>query len=149
MEKQKQEVEEKQREARIKALKESYSSCRFLFDTDEKFVSCITQKNTNAIENEIKLLIDQKMNEISNVIVKGTEFKNQYYARINMEGICDIPDYMRSISPTIANYAENKIEDFVAARKNLNKAYNKAKRKDPDVKCSDFFIFNILYQYKK
>lgn len=135
--------------AHIQKLKEDYSSCRFLFDTDEKFVSCITQKNTNAIENEIKLLIDQKMNEISNVIVKGTEFKNQYYARINMEGICDIPDYMRSVSPTIANYAENKIEDFVAARKNLNKAYNKAKRKDPDVKCSDFFIFNILYQYKK
>ena len=135
--------------AHIQELKENYSSCRFLFASEERFVSCITQVNPNAIENEIKTLIDQKMAEISNVIVKGTEFKNQYYARINMEGICDIPDYMRSVSPTIANYAENKIEDFVAARKNLNKAYNKAKRKDPDVKCSDFFIFNILYQYKK
>ena len=129
--------------AHIQELKENYSSCRFLFASEERFVSCITQVNPNAIENEIKMLIDQKMAEISNVIVKGTEFQNQYHARITMEGICDIPNNMSDVSPAIANYAENKIQAFVAERKTLNKAYNKAKKKDPNLKSSEFLISYI------
>lgn len=129
--------------AHIQELKENYSSCLFLFASEERFVSCITQINQNAIENEIKTLIDQKMAEISNVIVKGTEFQNQYHARITMEGICDIPNNMSDVSSAIANYAENKIQSFVAERKALNKAYNKAKKKDPNLKSSEFLISYI------
>lgn len=131
--------------AHIQELKEIYSSCRFLFETldknyisDEDFVSCITQESQKAIEDEIMSLIHLKMNEISTVIVKGTEFKDQYRAKSEMNRICNIPNHMRNVSPAIANFTENKIIEFVANRKKLNNAYNKAKRKNPNVNCSEF-----------
>lgn len=129
--------------AHIQELKENYSSCRFLFASEERFISCITQVNQNAIENEIKTLIGQKMAEISNVIVKGTEFKDQYRAKSEMDRICNIPNHMRNVSPAIANFTENKIIKFVADRKKLNNAYNRAKRKNPNVKCSEFLLTYI------
>ena len=125
-------------EARLNNLKASYSSCRFLFTTDAAFVSCITQESPIAIENGIMSLMDKKMEEISKAIVKGTEFKDQYYARNSMEGICSIPDNMKYVDASIAEYAENKIQDFVNDRKVLSKAYDKAKKKDPNLKCSEF-----------
>lgn len=137
-EREKREAEEKQRQVHINSLKSSYSSCRILFASEESFVSCITQDNQKVIEKEIKTLIDKKMAEISNIIVKGTEFKDQYYARNIMEGICKIPNNISDVSPAIANYAENKMMAFVSARKALNKAHNKAKKKNPDIKCSEF-----------
>lgn len=139
-ERERKEAEKRQREARIKELKSKYSSCSFLFATEDRFVSCITQDKSNAVENEIKALIEQKMDEISNVIVKGTEFKENYDAWSNMERICIISNSMRTISPTIASYAENKMENFVTSRGKLNKAYDKAKKKDPNLKCSEFLI---------
>lgn len=142
-ERERKEAEKRQREARIKELKSKYSSCRFLFATEDRFVSCITQDKSNAVENEIKALIEQKMDEISNVIVKGTEFKDNYDARSNMERICNISNSMRTISPTIASYAENKMENFVTSREKLNKAYDKAKKKDPNLKCSEFLTSYI------
>lgn len=129
--------------AHIQELKENYSSCRFLFASEERFISCITQVNQNAIENEIKTLIGQIMAEISNVIVKGTEFKDQYRAKSEMDRICNIPNHMRNVSPAIANFTENKIIKFVADRKKLNNAYNRAKRKNPNVKCSEFLLTYI------
>ncbi len=129
--------------AHIQKLKRDYSSCRFLFASEESFVSCITQTNQNTIENEIKTLIAQKMAEISNVVAKGTEFKNQHYARAKMEGICGISNHISDVSPTIANYAENRILAFVVERKALIKTYNKAKKKNPYIKCSEFLISYI------
>lgn len=129
--------------AHIQELKENYSSCRFLFASEERFISCITQVNQNAIENEIKTLIGQKMAEISNVIVKGTEFKDQYRAKSEMDRICNIPNHMRNVSPAIANFTENKVIKFVADRKKHNNAYNRAKRKNPNVKCSEFLLTYI------
>lgn len=131
--------------AHIQELIENYSSCRFLFETadknfisDEDFISFITQENQATIEDEIMSLIHLKMNEISSVIVKGTEFKDQYHATNEMGKICAIPNSMRNVSPAIANFTENKIIEFVANRKKLNNAYNRVKRKNPDVKCSEF-----------
>ena len=131
--------------AHIQKLKEDYSSCRFLFETvdknyisDEDFVSCITQESQKAIEDEIMSLIHLKMNEISTIVVKGTEFKDQYRAKSEMDRICNIPNHMRNVSPAIANFTEDKIIEFVANRKKLNNAYNRAKRKNPDVKCYEF-----------
>ena len=131
--------------AHIQKLKEDYSSCRFLFETvdknyisDEDFVSCITQESQKAIEDEIMSLIHLKMNEISTIVVKGTEFKDQYRAKSEMDRICNIPNHMRNVSPAIANFTEDKIIEFVTNRKKLNNAYNRAKRKNPDVKCSEF-----------
>ncbi len=127
----------------INGLKLSYSSYRFLFANDESFISCITLENPITIEIEIMSLIDQKMDELSYIIVKGTEFKDEYIARISMEGICDISNCMRFDLPEISDYAENKLIDFVNERKTLSKAYNKAKKKDPNLKCSEFLASYI------
>lgn len=144
-ERERKEAEEKQRKARIESLKSAYSPCRFLFATEDEFVSCITQYSysSNAVEYAIKALIDQKTDEISSVIVKGTEFKSNYSVWNKLENICNIFNSMRTISPTIANYAENKMENFVTSRGKLNKAYNKAKKKALSLKYSDFLISYI------
>lgn len=139
-EKRNKEAKERQRQARIDTLKSNYSSCRFLFASEKSFVSCITQANQNSIDNEIKALLDQKMAEISNIIVLGTEFNNQNDAKANMTSICAIPNSIRKISPTIANYTEDKIMDFVVGRKKINKAFNRAKKKNPDLSYSDFML---------
>jgi membrane-associated HD superfamily phosphohydrolase len=151
-EKARREAEEKQRQEHLNNLKEAYSSCRFLFEavdknytSDEDFVSCITQKKQEDIDNEIMLLIHNKMNELSEVFIKGTEFKDQslYRFRIGMERICAIPNRIRNTSPTIAQYTETQIEDFVVNRKKLKKAYDKAQKKEPYIKYSEFMISYI------
>ena len=126
--------------ANIERLKSSYSGCRFLFRTEDEFVSCITQKNQIDIENDIKPLLSEKMNEISMIVIKGRElYEDKGYSGTEMLKICNFCIfYSNSNTKNLANYAEKELESFVAARNALTKAYSKAKKNKSYLKCSAF-----------
>jgi hypothetical protein len=134
-------------EARLNNLKASYSSCRFLFTTDEAFVTCISRENPKIIENEIKRLIDDKLNSISKVIVNGNEFKREYTSKNNMLSICNMCSSQKNTE--IGDYTERKLQDFVTERRMLNKAYSKEKKTYSTMTCSSFLIFYIMESENK
>ena len=103
------------------SLELSYSSCRFLFDSEEAFVSCIT--NEFEAENIIIELLGKKIDEISQVVKTGKEFQepNSKSSR-DMLYICAIS----LPGSNVSIFRENKLKDFVTERKALNKAYKKS-----------------------
>ena len=128
-----------QMEARQNKLKEDYIWCRFLFATEQDYFSCIIQDSLRVAENNIKTLLDQKFDIITNSVVDGKELHNEKNnSRTDLLNICYLCQEMRF--STIARYAESKLKDFIAERETLNNAYNKAKTKDPYLKCSEFLI---------
>jgi hypothetical protein len=112
---------EKAEQQRIAALKQKYSSCQFLFDSEEAFVSCIT--NELEAENIINELLGRKIDEISQVVKNGKELHepNSKSSR-DMLYICAIS----LPGSNISTFRENKLKDFVTERKALNKAYKKS-----------------------
>lgn len=118
------EMERKAREEerqRIAALKQVYASCRFLFDSEESFETCITNEIT--VEDEIIELIGKKIDEISEDVKTGKEFRdhNRKSSR-DMLCVCKISLPGPSISP----YLENKLKEFVSERKALNRKFKKS-----------------------
>lgn len=111
---------EKAEQRRIAVLKQSYSSCQFLFESEDAFVSCITEPNA---EGKIIELLDKKIDEISQVVKTGKELHepNSKSSR-DMLYICTI----NLTSSNISTFRENKLKDFVTERKALNKAYKKS-----------------------
>ena len=119
------EMERKAREEerqRLAALKQVYASCRFLFDSEESFEACIT--NETEAENEIIELIGKKIDEISEDVKTGKEFRdlNSKSSR-DMLYICN----MSTNSTTVSTYREQRLKEFVSERKALNREYKKSR----------------------
>lgn len=114
-------AEEEERQ-RIATLKQSYSSCRFLFDSEEAFESCIT--NESEAENKIIELLGKKIDEISQNVKTGKELQDlKSKSRRDMLSICN----MTTNSTTVSTYKEQKLKEFVSERKVLNRDYKKSK----------------------
>ena len=128
--------------AHVEELKSSYSECRFLFETDEEYVSCIIRKHQTEIDSEIKELILQKLNKISSIVVKGKELYKGNNG-IDIKSLCNICTCSNKYTQSIANYTENELEKFISERKALSRAYDKAKKKDPFMKCYKFLVLYI------
>lgn len=107
---------------RLAALKQVYASCRFLFDSEESFEACITNEIT--VEDKIIELIGKKIDEISQDVKTGKEFRdhNRKSSR-DMLYICNLSVPGSSIS----TYRENKLKEFVSERKALNKEFKKSR----------------------
>lgn len=149
---QREEEERRQRErARVKELETIYSPCQFLFDNYGSFFYCISSKNKSAIDNTIQQLISDKLNTVSDIVKNGPELYENYENKITigktMRDICNICN-SNQISENIVNHTENELESFVSERKALTKAYNKAKKKDPNLKYSKFLISYINEAYR-
>jgi hypothetical protein len=128
--------------AHINELISNYSSCRFLFENENDYVACVTGKQQSDINNTIQQLITQKLNTVSDIVKKGKELYENKKAGSEMQKICNIC-YSKQISQNIVNYTENELESFVSERKALTKAYNKAKKKNQNIKCSEFLTYYI------
>lgn len=129
----------KREKARVKELETIYTPCKFLFDTDSKFVSCITSNQQSDIDNTIQQLISQKLDKFSDFVKNGKELYKDKSVGLVMLLFCNIC-YSKQTPQNIVNYTENELESFVSERKALTKAYNKAKKKNQNIKCSEFLI---------
>lgn len=128
----------------VKELKTHYSECRFLFNSEDSFVSCISKKSQTDIENEINSLLSQKLNELSTKeFFEGKEFYEFDAGKYIMLRICNVCEFSNSYTKKIADNTEKELENYVAKREKLTKAYNKARKKDPNMKCSSFLISYI------
>ena len=129
--------------AHINVLKTEYAWCRFLFETEGDFVSCISQEySPRYVENRLKNLLDQKFEIVSKDVVDGKElYKGKNNSETELLYICYLCKGMNNT--LIAEYAENKLKNFINERKTLAKAYNKAKKKDSNMKCSTFLVSYI------
>lgn len=133
--------------AHVRELENTYSSCRFLFNSDSKFVSCITSKQQSEIDLTIEQLISDKLDIYSAFVQKGKELYKNRYDCLGMINICNMC-CSKQTPQNIVSFTENKLESFVSERKALTKAYNKAKKKNQNIKCSAFLIDYIQENLK-
>lgn len=112
---------ERMAQERIASLKRSYSSCRFLFDSEEAFESCIV--NGLEVDNKIIELLGKKINEISLNVKTGRELRKRNQSSRDIWYICHISVPGQNISTN----RENMLKEFVSERRVLNREYEKSK----------------------
>ena len=128
--------EQRQEMKRQERLIEILHPCRFLFNSDETFASCITKKN-DELEKEVMGLIANKLRYIYPLVLNGKELRkekqpgrseliqicNMSVQLNNLKSQCDIMEI--EIITHVCDYTESKLGDFVSGRDALSKAYKK------------------------
>lgn len=112
---------ERMAQERIASLKRSYLSCRFLFDSEETYESCVT--NESEVDNKIIELLNKKIDEISQNVKTGRELRKRNQSSRDIWYICHISVPGQKISTN----RENRLKEFVTERKALNREYEKQK----------------------
>lgn len=130
-------------------LKKKYMPCRFLFDSEEDFVSCISKDNID-VEKEMCQLIVKQMQYVSSVILSGKELRKANQAgKSELLQICDMCIQLKSSMSQydtsekesleyIYNYTESVLEGFVTGRSVLNKAYRETSNTNYSLFLSSF-----------
>lgn len=128
-------AEEEERQ-RIATLKQSYSSCRFLFESEEAFESYITKPD---VEDKIIERMGDKIDELSRDVRTGKELCDPNKSiGYDMLRLCNI-----SVPGSIiSSYRENKLKVFVTERKALNKAYKKSATDNYTVFLRNYILNN-------
>ena len=134
---------------RQEKLREKFTPCRFLFESEDEFASCVSN-NLDVAEKEIKQLIIKKMQYVSTVALNGKELQDvNCSGRKELLQICDMCIQLKNEKSQydgaeknfiehIFNYTESILGDFVTGRSKLNKVY----KKTPN---SDYSIFLLSY----
>jgi len=124
---------------RIASLKSSFSSCRFLFDSEEDFEASIAEEAD--FEAKIIELLDNKIDEISQNVKTGRELRQHNQSSRDMWYICNI----RVSSQRISTYRENRLMEFVSERKVLSRKYKN------DFLDESYYLFlkDYIYQARR
>ena len=143
-------AQENQRQAK---LQEILLPFRFLFDSEEAFVSCVSS-NLDVAEKEITQLIIKRMQYVSSVVISGKELQDTNHAgKKELLQICDMCIIMKGkmsqykgtekeFVERIFNFSENILGDFVSGRSILKRAYKKSPNSDYSVFLSAFIKTN-------
>lgn len=135
------EEEQKQEKLRQERKREMLQPCKFLFNSDEEFVSCVMKEN-EAIEKEITSLIVKPLQVVYVGVANGKELRKESQAgRTELIQICEMCSQLKEmrthydgpegeIVDHIYDYTESKLGDFVLGRSVLNKAYKKTSNSD-------------------
>lgn len=133
--------EQRQEKLRQERKREMLQPCKFLFNSDEEFVSCVMKEN-EAIEKEITSLIVKPLQVVYVGVANGKELRKESQAgRTELIQICEMCSQLKEmrthydgpegeIVDYIYNYTEGKLGDFVLGRSALNKAYKKTPNSD-------------------
>jgi hypothetical protein len=120
--------------------KELLQVCKFLFDSNEEYESCVVKKNDIA-EQDIKGRVVKKLQYIYPLVLNGKELrKEKQPGRNELIQICNMCAQLKNVKSQcdneeieiishICDYAESKLGDFVSGRSALNKAYKKTSNK--------------------
>lgn len=143
-------AQENQRQAKLRELLLPF---RFLFDSEEAFVSCVSS-NLDVAEKEITQLIIKRMQYVSSVVISGKELQDTNHAgKKELLQICDMCIIMKGkmsqykgtekeFVERIFNFSENILGDFVSGRSILKRAYKKSPNSDYSVFLSAFIKTN-------
>ena len=131
-------AQETQRQTKMREL---CMPCKFLFDSEKAFASCVSEDLVSA-EREIKGLIVKKMQFVSSAVLSRKELRDKnHMGRADLLKICDMCSQMKNVKARysgaekdfiehINNYTENILRDFVSGRSDLNRAYKKSSNTD-------------------
>ena len=131
-------LENQRKEAlRQERNKELFQVCKYLFDSNEEYESCVVKKN-DIIEQDIKGRVVKKLQYIYPLVLNGKELrKEKQPGRNELIQICNMCAQLNILKSQcdneeieiinhICDYTESKLGDFVSGRSALNKAYKKA-----------------------
>lgn len=120
--------------------KELFQVCKFLFDSNEEYESCVVKKN-DIVEQDIKGHVVKKLQYVYSLVHNGKELrKEKQPGRNELIQICNMCTQLNNLIPQcgieeveiinhVCDYTESILGDFVLGRSALSKAFKKTSNK--------------------